>query len=184
MKKQLLVMLMVLNVCGSHGYSHAVSLDKAETREEMIVRVLNLPPEPSANEVDATILGVDVNNNNIRDEVERKIAFDLYDKPTEMLRHMRYAQIWTETFLANGNKELLLNLETEVSLNMYCQVIGSSTKEERYTAYDNRYETGKLLNNSKARSSAYLAAKYFVRDDFKKLPSESEAVNYCSQFDN
>jgi len=40
-----------------------------ETREEMIERELNLPPEPDKAENNATVLGIDVNENNIRDDV-------------------------------------------------------------------------------------------------------------------
>lgn len=159
-----------------------------ETREEMIERELNLPPEPDEAENNATILGVDVNGNNIRDDVERKIAFDLYDQPAEMKRHMRYAEMWTETFLAEGDKDKLVALEQEKQLNLRCHTVDISedaTREERYQVYDARYKTGYLLGNSRDRKNAYIRAGFYQKDKLGgNRASKEEVRTYCSQFNN
>jgi hypothetical protein len=155
-----------------------------EIREEMIQRELNLPPEPDETENNATILGVDTNENNIRDDVERQIAFELYENPAEMKRHMRYAQLWTETFLAEGDKDKLKAIEWEKHLNIRCQTIDVTNTDEFYEATDSRYKTANLLGDSRDRYSAYKSAIYFDRDEFRDRAPKEEVRTYCSQFNN
>lgn len=110
MKKLLLVTLMVtaLSACERSGSNEPKAEEVVtppaveepvvpeETREEMIERELNLPPEPDETENNATILGIDVNGNNIRDDVERYIAFKYYDDKPLMKMHFENARQWND----------------------------------------------------------------------------------------
>ena len=155
-----------------------------ESREEMIERELNLPPEPDKAENDSTILGVDVNNNNIRDDVERKVSFDLYDKPAEMKRQIRYAQLWTETVLAEGDEGLVLKLRNEISLNHSCLYIGVETEEEFFDIRSKRIDYESIIANNDDRFFAYKKSSSSLGGHFLNSPSDEEIQTYCSQFNN
>lgn len=55
-----------------------------------------LPPEPDETLNNSTLLGIDVNNNGVRDDVERKIYFQ-YKRPVEQAYMMQEAKIYTKT---------------------------------------------------------------------------------------
>lgn len=177
--KKLWVILgvVLLSACGVYVPNNAWA---EETREEMIERVLNLPPEPSANEVDATILGVDVNNNNIRDEVERKIAFDLYEDPKSMKLQMRRAQIWSEDFEADGDVSKLRLLTTEAYMISSCYTLGIEDYASLLEAIDSKPDYYSSLSNTKERIIGHSEAS---RVHGAKIPTDEESVAYCSQYE-
>ena len=68
--------LIGLSACGSKESPSSIPYDAPDGT---VVNTFVLPPIPDEDEVDATLLGVDVNDNGIRDEIERKIIIDLAD---------------------------------------------------------------------------------------------------------
>jgi hypothetical protein len=59
--------------------------------KEQIEEKFNLPPEPDVELNNSTILGIDSNNNGIRDDWERAIAFEYYQDLTLMNLHNLFA---------------------------------------------------------------------------------------------
>ncbi len=68
-----------------------------------------LPPEPNKALNDSTLLGIDVNNNGVRDDVERKIYFR-YKRPIEQAYMMQYAvrypKLLEDPIIAAASEEL------------------------------------------------------------------------------
>ena len=152
-----------------------------ETREEMIERELNLPPEPDEAENNATILGVDVNENNIRDDVERKIAFEFYDEPNSLKIQMHYADLWTQMINANGNQDVVFDLTTEIRKLVQCNTLDVEDEDE-IASIINRDTAADWLLNIVDRWSAYAKASKLKRPVLS--PTDEEIRTYCSQFNN
>ncbi len=62
-----------------------------------------LPPAPDAARNAATLAGIDVNNNSVRDDVERKIA-EVHGLHTERAEALRYAAITVQGVIATGGQ--------------------------------------------------------------------------------
>lgn len=80
--------------------------------QSQTVEVINgytLPPEPDETLNNSTLLGIDSNNNGIRDDVERKI-FVAYNRPIEQAFMMQSARLYPQTLedpVAAGESEEL-----------------------------------------------------------------------------
>ncbi|HAG52956.1 MAG TPA: hypothetical protein DCL21_04125, partial [Alphaproteobacteria bacterium] len=98
MKKILLLTLVscLISACGSHGSDIAnISIEKEHFKAQ-IEEKFKLPPEPDSKINNATILGVDLNNNDIRDDWERAIAFEFYQDPARMYLYNKFATSMTK----------------------------------------------------------------------------------------
>ncbi len=62
-----------------------------------------LPPAPDATRNAATLAGIDVNNNSVRDDVERRIA-EVHGLHTERAEALRYAAITVQGVIATGGQ--------------------------------------------------------------------------------
>tara|TARA_Y100001960_G_C14782785_1_gene888145 strand:- start:13208 stop:13786 length:579 start_codon:yes stop_codon:yes gene_type:complete len=61
-----------------------IDLSSTYLTKKQIIKKFNLPPEPDPEINNSTIEGIDSNNNDIRDDWERLIAFEHYNNPTMM----------------------------------------------------------------------------------------------------
>lgn len=116
-----------------------------------------LPPEPNETLNNSTLLGIDVNNNGVRDDVERKIIIK-YQKPIEIEVMMRFAKIDQET-LASPLSEALL-LERKASKLGDCKMflrrqgikINRAIKYSEDFTYNTRERTKKYIEYNKVLS--------------------------------
>jgi hypothetical protein len=67
-------------------------LDTSKPLEIINGHILPLEPDETLN--NSTLLGIDTNNNGVRDDVERKIYFE-YSRPIEQALAMQYAKEYT-----------------------------------------------------------------------------------------
>ncbi|VAW48061.1 hypothetical protein MNBD_GAMMA04-157 [hydrothermal vent metagenome] len=73
----------------------------------LTINGVRLPPEPLPEENNATLLGVDSNNNQVRDDVERWIYTEFKDKhPVHIEVSMQSARTWERIFEGGANKAL------------------------------------------------------------------------------
>ncbi len=102
--------------------THPISQSGTESLSgsEMINGIL-VPPEPSPELNNATLAGVDVNNNGVRDDVERKMA-TLIDSPQAMAKAIAiavfYQKLITQTGSLSRENQILLEKELSCSLSM------------------------------------------------------------------
>jgi hypothetical protein len=67
--------LLLLTACGSGNGTSAQSQSSSQPpAAPQVINGITVPPEPDPVSNNATLLGVDSNNNGVRDDVERKIA--------------------------------------------------------------------------------------------------------------
>ncbi len=122
-----------------------------------------LPPEPDAAAKDATLAGVDSNQNGIRDDVERVIYLKYKDTPKVVIAMLQYAKALQMEFTHVYNSETFVAVTQEESRGSVC--ILDIKKSD---------EVDELVFNTQARKDFQeeLARKFMT---FYALPNE----NYC-----
>jgi len=89
-RKTFLILVLFLNMT-----THLL----AQSGEPEVINGYTLPPEPDTAVNNSTLLGIDFNNNGIRDDVERKVIIT-YQTPIKIALMMSYAKLGQE-ILAN-----------------------------------------------------------------------------------
>ena len=142
-----------------------------------------LPPEPDPVKNNATLLGIDVNHNGVRDDVERWI-YETYKE-----KHPIYIDIAMQA--ARGYKLVLekepktksevMSISKEVDSSTYCELYYSLDADELGDPIlvkgniDDRYFRHKVYFNTKKRLEVYI--KYdslFSGDSYTLLPVKEE----------
>lgn len=96
--------LLLLAACGSGNGTSAQS--QSTSQPPTVPQVINgiaVPPEPDPVANNATLLGVDVNNNGVRDDVERQIATTYGVNAARYDAALRAAKSDQEYLIANGD---------------------------------------------------------------------------------
>ncbi len=101
MHKLILVILMLLNACGS-GASFSQPQSTSPVSQQTI-NGITVPPAPDPVANNATLLGVDSNNNGVRDDVERQVATTYGGDANHYDAAMRAAKSDQEYLVANGD---------------------------------------------------------------------------------
>ena len=141
-----------------------------------------LPPEPDPAVNNATLLGVDVNDNGVRDDVERWIYEEYKDK------HPVYIDIAMQA--ARGYKLVLetperaKEMEKELSAPVYCEGYFSSFADQ---FGDTIYIHQRILDdifdkkyfNTVERNQQYKIYQNTLSGDSYTVPWPSEGKNYC-----
>ena len=89
-----------------------VSSSEETELQKSLVKEYNLPPEPDVEENNATINGVDINNNLIRDDWERAIVFEFHEDKINMNLHNALAK----------NTTLLNNYYEDMNIDEYAEI--------------------------------------------------------------
>ena len=116
-----------------------------------------LPPEPDPEINNATLLGVDVNKNGVRDDVERWI-YKTYDHPIERGIFMQSARAYQKVIVDPGKAhETTVYIDNSVSCEFYW-TYDSQENNETFSLYEYRdleKEIGKIQFNTIKRHMAY-----------------------------
>jgi hypothetical protein len=102
MIKKIIVLSLIFTLvaCGSDGA--ATPVNNSNTAKD-IFHGIAVPPEPDAMINNSTLLGIDVNNNGVRDDVERLIAIKYGANSNEHAAAIMSAQSDQEYLTANGD---------------------------------------------------------------------------------
>ena len=141
-----------------------------------------LPPEPDKALNDATLLGIDVNNNGVRDDVERKI-YEKYPKKLHRELLLDGAKVFQE--ILNQPTEKAKDTQKGISRIIHCEVYLTDFDSEIKS--DNWIENGEYIKdltfNAKERVRKYLDYNLALSGgNFSSKPSDwnrsecSEAV--------
>ena len=128
-----------------------------EIEEPEVINGYTLPPEPDPTVNNGTLLGIDVNNNGVRDDVERKIVIK-YVKPIEIELMLSYAKVDQE-ILASLESDVLV-LERKGSRVSDCEMyllkqgidIKNSISDSENFTYTTKSRAEKYMNYNKALS--------------------------------
>ena len=143
----LLVSIMISGCSQSEGNSSSA------TATGEMVNGHTLPPEPDPDVNNATLLGVDANNNGVRDDVERWI-FKEYDEPIVQAVAMQNARAF-QIILADPSKarETDKLIEAQIDCESYYQHQDPRRLIPRETFLHK--ESRPLMLNTKERNRAY-----------------------------
>ena len=95
--KKVLILTAIMLVASCAKKIEPAKADSPSSEEielqKRLVKEYNLPPEPDVEENNATINGVDINNNLIRDDWERAIVFEFHEDQLLMNLNKEYAKL-------------------------------------------------------------------------------------------
>jgi hypothetical protein len=117
-----------------------------------------LPPEPDSDINNATLLGVDTNNNDVRDDVERWIYEEYKEKhPIHMDIAMQAGKAYKQVL---ETPKRALEIMDYVEAPLYCELYYRSCTDNTYIGeidrIDDRYFRHKIYFNTQERMDAYL----------------------------
>ncbi len=113
----------------------------------------NLPPAPDQAENDATVAGIDKNNNGIRDDVELAIFEKYPDSAKIRAAELQYAMAMQLMLTKVTNTETWIAAAEEVSRGNAC--IGDTVPNRDFSVYQTRYkEVEKFVLNTTIRKTA------------------------------
>jgi len=189
MLKKLLILLSITTIaaCGGGGDDAAaenVATDgtspvipvEEEYTEEYIAREWNLPDEPDEEANNATVKGIDVLKNNVRDDWERDNAIASFPDKLEFKMLNRAAQINNEMIDAYnaGNNHEILKLWDDESLLLMCYKV--------YFGYKNSTLLYKPSYDTDKREDVIDAIESLVNDSkggFDELPTYDILEKEC-----
>ena len=147
----------------------------------LIINGVRLPPEPNEEENNATLLGVDSNNNQVRDDVERWIYTEYKDKhPVHIEVGMQSARTWEKIF--EGGAEKARETVEFVHAVLDCEVY-----YEVYSGPILIFETNSIFGgvaskttNTPERKAAYLDYDKALSGGVYTLTKISEMKSQCA----
>lgn len=189
MKKILLLLMFtsILTACKYGGDSLTdTTVDNSTPQVELpehqaLVEKYNLPPEPNAEVNNSTVLGIDVNNNGIRDDWERAIVFNYNDDQVEMNLHNAFAKaisdrhISLETMDIELYKSSSITAKQVISCSFYLYDESETTSEMLDFSEGTKLRKENILNASSAMS------KYLDNSYWHGYPT-SELETLCEKF--
>jgi len=134
MMKRLLFVLLIMGVI---GVCYAVI---APETHEQIEKRLNLPPQPTDKVILDGILEPDVDKDELRDDLKRRIAFALPTNPQARKFFEREVYLWTQMVKHKNNRAKLLEFDKELNKIADCKIKGI-VKVPKKLAYFNDYIT-------------------------------------------
>ena len=133
-----------------------------------VINGITVPPEPAPTINNATLAGIDVNNNGVRDDVEREIAKKLASQP-KYDAVMKYAKSYQETLNAPAPTSRQAALQRLRAL--MCSSSGSTgtTEAIRWMQKSNLDVEAALFNTSERRKKLDLINKQIGAYDGEEL---------------
>jgi hypothetical protein len=153
----------------------------AQSKEQEVINSHILPPEPNPKQNNSTLLGIDVNNNGVRDDVERWIYKNYKDKhPIHIDIAMQAARAYK---LVLEHPERAKEIHDSVNAPLYCA---------SYYEFEAQFFNDPILIyeridvpvkskyfNTKARSEIYWQYDKLLSGDSYPLPKDNEMKSFC-----
>ena len=145
------------------------------------VRGHRLPYQPDKTLNDSTLLGIDTNNNNVRDDVERWIYETYKDKhPIHIDIAMQAGRACTQVL---KNPERAKEIHDEVNAPLYCQgyykVYAKYFDEPLLVKERIIYIVDSRVFNTKERSDTYWQYDKLLSGGVYDMPKIGEGKNFC-----
>ena len=151
-----LIMIALLSACaGERGQN----LQTPALSEPIVIDGHTLPPEPDETLNNSTLLGIDVNNNGVRDDVERWIYLDMeiqngYPK-IERAIGMQGAKAFQMTLIDPTNKDDKVHMAVEASRNCWTWYDYSKQSHQYGAAGRSRRALKDKIFNTRERFKTY-----------------------------
>ena len=149
----------------------------------LMVNGHTLPPKPDKSVNDSTLLGVDVNDNGVRDDVERWIYKTYKDKhPIHIDIAMQAARAWQKV-LENPSKakELYPIVDAPSYCESYYKIYAKYFNEKVLINEDitNEFFREKIIFNTLERKKAYLEYDKLLSGDSYTTPKIGDGKKLC-----
>jgi len=140
-----------------------------------------LPPEPDKTVNDSTLLGIDTNNNNVRDDVERWIYETYKDKhPIHIDIAMQAGRAYTQVLKTPERaKEIRRNVSAPVYCEGYFMVYAAQFGGINFIKERIIDKIEIKIFNTKDRGNEYLIYQKELSGDSYTVPWPSEGKEYC-----
>lgn len=149
--------LLLLTACGS-GNAPSSAQSQSTSQPPTAPQVINgiaVPPEPNPVANNATLLGVDSNNNGVRDDVERQIATTYGTNAAKYDAAMRSAHSDQEYLTANGDPVKSTAVTSNAVITGACVSVKYGT--DSINGLKTIRQTFSLTFNTPERMAAYRA---------------------------
>ena len=175
-----LLLFILLSGCSqSDGY---VTSDVETNEEPVVINGHTLPPKPDTKINNATLLGIDSNNNDVRDDVEIWIYQTYKDKHPIYIDIAMQAGRAYKQVLETPERAREIH-ETVVNAPLYCASYYQYRKEkEGHTKFVNERIDAPVKNkyfNTKARKDVYWKYDNLLSGGSYTLPWLSEMKKFC-----
>jgi len=143
-----------------------------------------LPPEPDPKINNSTLLGIDSNNNGLRDDVERWIYKTYKDKhPIHIDIAMQSGKAWQKVLVDPSKaKQIYPTVDAPAYCEGYFRVCVDSSEKNKYSL--ERISTSDIfvttIFDTKERWSAYIKYDSLLSGDSYTVPRCSEAKKLCN----
>ena len=164
-----------LNNYISEEYAQPVKVDssKCHFSNSKLENTFNLPPEPSEEDTLATLEGVDVDEDGIRDDLKRLITFEFPNDPYARKVYERRAAIWTELLKNEGNLEKQQELIKENGMIIICQRRGYIPTTKKIDSLGDYITIG---------ANREIYEQKLIKKLSFSIPSAAESKQYCESF--
>ncbi len=148
--------------------------NEESSQQNIVINNDNLPPDPGE-AGKATIGGIDVDNDGVRDDVQRYIAIKYADSEKRRAVLTQYAKIFQNALLDSDSKEKSIKHAEEISRAGSCSSYMFGAREAMDISKDLRV----LLLNTKDRSFAYFSYDEKLGGEvFSLIPDEKVACDF------
>ena len=143
-----------------------------------------LPPESDPKINNSTLLGIDSNNNGVRDDVERWIYKTYKDKhPIHIDIAMQAGRVWQKVLVdPNKAKEIHPSISGASSCEAYFRVCVKDSEKNKYNL--ERISSSDIfvgaVFNTKERWDAYIQYDALLSGDTYSIPRCSKKKNLCN----
>ena len=148
-----------------------------------VINGYTLPPEPDPVANNATLLGIDVNDNGVRDDVERWIYMTYKDKHPIYIDIAMQAARGYKSVLEHPEKakEIHGKVRKAVQCEMYYSLFADLYNEPLLVKEDitSKYFRHKIYFNTKNRMDTYRKYDTLLSGDSYTLPSDKEKKAAC-----
>jgi hypothetical protein len=148
-----------------------------------IVNGYTLPPEPDKTVNDSTLLGIDVNGNGVRDDVERWIYEKYKDMhPIHMDIAMQAGRAWQKVLEDPSKaKEIYPIVDAPSYCESYYKIYAEYFNKPLLVQNDinTKYFRQKILFNTKEREEVFWKFDKLLSGDSYTLPQIGNGIKYC-----
>ncbi|WP_345970376.1 MULTISPECIES: hypothetical protein [Sulfurimonas] len=166
------VHLILLFLILQFGLFAAAFEDRDDSAAEMtVINGHPLPPEPDPVINNSTLLGIDTNHNNVRDDVERWIYETYKDKhPVHIDIAMQAARAYKKVL---ETPEKAREIHDEVRAPLHCQF---------HYQYDAKYFNEPILVDSSIITSIFIKTIYFNTDERLSAYTQYDELLSCGAY--
>ena len=180
MSLAVLAMSFMVGCTKSDGNATSQESDFKADQEVIVINGYTLPPEPDPKINNATLLGVDVNNNGVRDDVERYLLKKYKDHHKIVSEIALQSGRAFQIVLAHPEKETYKYISNALHCNMYFKDDADTYNDPiLIDNYIVDYKLEELQLNTKERIRAYLEQSHNLSGSILHMPTILESKAQC-----